>query len=162
MAVDRRELGQLFAFDRWANRQTLAALRSLPEAPPAELPDLLWHVLAATDNWLSRIDGSVPFEALGWEQSHTVGGVGSYLDRLEPKTIAFIEAMTTARLGREFEYQNTSGETFTNVVGDALQHVILHGVEHRAQIMYAVGALGGQPAELEYAWFLREPPPENA
>jgi len=33
---------------------------------------------------------------------------------------------------------------------------MLHGIEHRAQIMWEVGKLGGQPAEIEYIWFVRE------
>jgi len=158
--MDHRELEQLFAFDRWANRQTLAALRTLEAAPPTALCDLLWHTLAAADNWLSRIDGTTPFEALGWTDTHALETIAAYNARVEPRSVAFVAALPEARLSETFEYRNSSGAPFTNVVADALQHVILHGVEHRGQIMYEIGKLGGQPVELEYAWFLRDPPPD--
>lgn len=151
---------QLFAFDRWANRQTLSSLRSLADAPE-ELLDLIWHVFAATDHWLARIDGATPFESLAWGDAHTVDDVETYASKLEPRTRAFVESMSDARLAGEFDYENSSGISYRNVVADALQHVILHGVEHRAQVMREIGQRGGTPVELEYAWFLREPPPDT-
>ncbi len=151
-----RELEQLFAFDRWANRQTLASLRTLAD-PTDELLDLAWHIPAAADNWLARIDGTKPFESLEWGGAHSLGDVEAYVSRLEPRTLAFVESMTDARLAEGFDYKNSSGVSYRNVVADVLQHVILHGVEHRAQVMREVGQHGGVPVELEYAWFLRDP-----
>jgi uncharacterized damage-inducible protein DinB len=156
--MERRELDQLFAFDRWANREAIGAVRRLDDGAPSELSDLLWHVLTATDNWLSRIEGTEPFEALGWDVSHRVDAVEAYAGRIEAKVAEFLDGLSDERLAGEFEYRNSSGAPFSNRVGDVLQHVVLHGVEHRAQVMYEVGKLGGEPVELEYAWFLRDPP----
>jgi uncharacterized damage-inducible protein DinB len=158
--MEHRELVQLFAFDRWANRETLSSLRSLID-PPGELLDLTWHVFAATDNWLARIDGATPFESLTWGDAHTVDDVEAYASKLEPRTRAFIESISDARLAEEFDYENSSGIPYRNVVADALQHVILHGVEHRAQVMREVGQRGGAPVEVEYAWFLRDRSPNT-
>lgn len=156
--MERRELEQLFAFDRWANRQTLEALRGL-EAAPEELRDLTWHVFTAQDTWISRIEGSQTLEPpIVWGEDRSIEDLERYLARLEPKTAAFVAAIEDQRLNDEFDYQNTSGVPFTNVVSDVLQHVILHGVEHRAQVMREVGELGDSPVELEYAWFLRDRP----
>ena len=159
--MDRRELEQLFAFDRWANRQTLSTLRGLDGGGPDQLRELLWHTLTATDNWLSRIEGTEPFEPLGWEGTHTLDDVAGYLERIEAKSMAFVDAFPPVRLNEGFEYRNSSGVAFSNIVADALHHVILHGVEHRAHVMWEVGKLGGEPVELEYAWFLREPPADK-
>jgi uncharacterized damage-inducible protein DinB len=155
--MNRTELRQLFAFDRWATRRCLAALRSLDEAS-VELRDLLWHTLTATDNWLSRIDGSEPFEPLQWGDPHTLDDLDRYAARIEAESAAFADAIEDTRFAEPFDYRNSSGVPFTNVVADVLQHVALHGVEHRAQLMWEVGKLGGATSELEYAWFLRDPP----
>ena len=155
--MERREFERLFAFDRWANRQALVSLRSLA-AQPDEILDLAWHIYAAADNWLARIDGATPFQSLEWGERHSLGEIEAYASKLEPRTLAFVEAMTEARLSEEFAYENSSGVPYRNLVADALLHVILHGVEHRAQIMREIGQRGGASIELEYAWFLRDPP----
>ena len=156
--MDRRELEQLFAFDRWANRETLSALRTIDGGPPDDLAKLLRHTHSATDNWLSRIDGSEPFESLTWGPPPSLDQIEVYAERVTAKTIAFLASIEDHRLSEEFHYRNSSGDPFSNIVTDVLHHVLLHGVEHRAQIMYELGKLGGAPVELEYAWFLRDPP----
>jgi uncharacterized damage-inducible protein DinB len=153
--VERRELEQLFAFDRWANQQTLAALRSLGEVP-VELRDLCWHVGTMADNWVSRIDGSEPFESNERGQSPTLEEIDRYQARVDEKVQSFLVALQPERLDEIVEYRYRSGRAFRNVVRDALQQLILHGVEHRAQVMWEIGKLGGEPVELEYSWFLRE------
>lgn len=152
--MERRELEQLFAFDRWANRQTLDALRSV-QPEPEELVRLLAHVLSATDNWLSSVEGVEP---LTRPDVQDVEALASYLDQVDARTISFRQDLADERLGQRFELRDPSRARFETVTGDVLQHVVLHGVEHRAQIMYEVGKLHGQPSELQYALFVSERP----
>ena len=160
--MERRELKQLFASDRWANRQTLEALRRLDEAS-IELRDLCWHVGTVADNWISRIDGSEPFESNERGQSPSLSELDAYRSRVAEKVEAFLTGLQPERLDETIEHRYRSGRAFRNVVRDALQQLILHGVEHRAQIMWEVGKQGGDSVELEYSWYLREElPPEDA
>jgi len=89
------DLTQLFAFERWANGVTLEALRSLEE-PPASLLDLGWHVFAAADNWLGRIDGEAPAASLAWGDAHSLEDLEGYAQRMAERSASFLEAMTDA------------------------------------------------------------------
>ena len=150
----RDELTQLFAFKRWANRQAVDALATTPE-PSDEGLRLGWHILVAIDHWLSRIEGSEPMRSLDW-RAPSLDELRGFLPRVEARMDAFLEHVTDVRLGEQFAYVNTSGERYTNRVGDALQHVLLHSAEHRGQLFLEGGRFGGTPVETEYAWFLRE------
>lgn len=153
--MERREMKQLFAFDRWANRETLGALRTLTDEPSDELGHLLRHTLSATDNWLSSVNDTEPS---GQDEPHSLDAIATYLEHIEARTTAFVKAVSDARLRDGFELRNPARVRFPIVVGDVMQHVILHGVEHRAQIMYEVGERGGQPVELQYVQFISERP----
>lgn len=152
--MEHRELEELFAFDRWANRRTLDALHSVAPPPPT-LIRLLVHTLSATDNWLSSVEGVDP-RARG--EALSLDALGSYLRGVEARSSSFTRALPDIRLGEEFELRDRDAVRFPTLVGDVLQHVILHGVEHRAQIMYEIGKLQGRPSELQYARFVSERP----
>ena len=153
--MQHAELRQMFTFDRWANQQTVDALRALDDPPP-ELLELFWHLLTVADSWVSRIDGSDPFEGNERGQAPTFPEIDAYLPRVADKLDAFLETLPPGRLDETIEYRYRSGRAFRNIVRDALQQLVMHGVEHRAQIMWDIGKLGGAPVELEYSWFLRE------
>ncbi len=52
-------LHRLFAYDDWANREVLAALRNAPNLPARSLK-LIAHVLSAERLWLARINQENP------------------------------------------------------------------------------------------------------
>src|SRR5436305_14374651 len=52
-------LRRLFAYDDWANREVLAALRNAPN-PPARSLKLIAHILSAEGLWLARINQEKP------------------------------------------------------------------------------------------------------
>ncbi len=52
-------LHRLFAYDDWANREVLAALRNAPN-PPARSLKLIAHILSAEGLWLARINQEKP------------------------------------------------------------------------------------------------------
>jgi uncharacterized damage-inducible protein DinB len=67
---------------------------------------------------------------------------------------AFLEA--DPDLTGKLTYQNQSGKTYTNVVGDLLAHVVNHGTHHRAQIgqLLKAGGLAHLPVT-DYIAYLR-------
>src|SRR5436309_7961536 len=62
-------LRRLFAYDDWANREVLAALRNVPN-PPARSLKLIAHILSAEGLWLARINQEKPSLPV-WPDSHS-------------------------------------------------------------------------------------------
>lgn len=151
------ELRQQVAFERWATRAQVESLASVP-APSEELRAIAWHVLAGAENWLARIDGSTPSVSLQWV-TPADGALATLLDAVERRFAAVASSLSDERLAATFAYRNSRGDAFESVVGDALEHLMLHGAEHRGQIALLVGREGGTPVETEYIFYLRSGPP---
>lgn len=149
------EVRQVFAFERWANGQVLESLESLLEPPP-ELLALGGHLLGAVDTWLSRIEGVAP-EAGLWD-TVTLVDLHRRSEDVARRLADFLEDLSNEDLARDVVYRNSQGVEHANRTGDILQHLALHGAEHRGQISFEVGRLGGKSRETEYLWWLREPP----
>ncbi len=150
------DLNRLFAYDRWANRETLASLRAagVPPAPPASpgpperARQLMAHVIAAELLWHARLN-RVPAPLPVWPDL-TLEQCEGRLAELEQLWPLYLAQAVPARLGEKVQYTNTKGEAFTSTVDDVLTHLIVHGGYHRGQIAAALRAAGHQPAYTDF------------
>jgi uncharacterized damage-inducible protein DinB len=150
----------LFAYDAWANRETLESLeRCAP--PPASGVRLLGHVAAAKQLWLSRIQGRSPTVAV-WPELN-LEGCRSLLAEADSNWTAYIAALSPDQLSQSISYINSKREAWTSVVEDILTHVALHSHYHRGQIAAQIRAAGHAPAYTDYIHAVRTQslPPEE-
>lgn len=164
-------LRRLFAYDAWANGQTLASLaaartvsapaapRVAPAAPRAAPPErarrFMAHVVATEKLWLGRLEedrtppGQVwpdlTLERCQEEADSMVGLWKPYLDSLVP-----------SRLAETIPYTNTRGESWTSAIGDILMHVVLHSAYHRGQIASELSTAGFEPATTDFIHGVRQ------
>jgi uncharacterized damage-inducible protein DinB len=152
--------GDLFAYNRWANRKVFAQAKQLPadaldrraDLGPGSLRDTLFHIWGAESLWLERWKGNSP--------SVFPGMPGISLEDLEQRfeeTDRARQEFLASPLGdldRVVSYRNLRGEPFANRLGDLLLHVVNHGVHHRAQILQFL-RLGGIPTKggLDYLFY---------
>lgn len=146
------ELIQQLAFEVWADRAQIASIGSV-EQPSEQLLQIAWHLLVAAETWLSRIDGTEPAAPFEWVTPEREA-LPPLLDQVCDHFLRIAMAMDDARLNAPVAYSNSRGEPYENLVGDVLEHVLLHGAEHRGQIALEVGRQGGEPAETEYIFWL--------
>lgn len=144
------ELQRLFRFNEWANAETL---RSIERAEVAPERALRWmaHIAAAEKLWLARLRSSGERIDV-WP----VASLAEVSDSLRESSAAFVDLVASdPDLTREITYLNTKGESWTNNVGDVLQHVAMHGVHHRAQIAAELRAAGFEPAYVDFIHAVR-------
>lgn len=146
-------LRRQFAYDDWANREVLAALRA--SAHPAARPrQLLAHILSAERLWLERIleqPQSLPV----WPD-FTFDQCEAQLTELSRLWREFLVQLSDAGLSEKITYRNSKGEPWTSTVEDILTHVVLHSAYHRGQIASQVRAGGDQPAYTDYIHAVRQ------
>lgn len=147
------ELLQQLAFEVWADRAQIASIGSV-EAPSGQLLAIAWHLLAAAENWLARVQGVPPSVSLEW-RTPPPDVLLRLLEQVGDHFVAIAREMDDARLNAPVRYTNSEGVAYENLAGDVLEHLLLHGAEHRGQIALEVGRQGGQPAETEYIFWLR-------
>jgi uncharacterized damage-inducible protein DinB len=115
--------------------------------------DLLFHLLNADRGWrigletgsrpslfnpdaypaLGALEKGFELEKTGWEM---------YLQGLKPETI-----------GQEMEFRAGQARVLTVNRRKVLQHVILHGMQHHAEISQLLSAAGNSPGDIDYIFY---------
>jgi uncharacterized damage-inducible protein DinB len=140
-----------FAYDEWANREVLAAIRS--HGANERSLRYMAHILSAERLWLERLKQQ-PQSMPVWPQpdleqceaqAHQVGKLWSeYFDSLNEST-----------LDQSISYKNSKGEAWSNTVLDVLTHVVMHSAYHRGQIASHMRASGHTPAYTDFVHAVR-------
>jgi uncharacterized damage-inducible protein DinB len=149
------ELRRLFAYDDWANRETLASLAAAGE-PPARSLRLMAHIVATGRLWLRRLlaDGE---RVVVWPEL-TLAECAAWLDDMARRWEEYLGGLTDldgVDLSRPVEYVNSQGEAWTSTVGDILTHTAMHGVYHRGQIAADLRQAGHEPAYTDFIHAVR-------
>jgi uncharacterized damage-inducible protein DinB len=142
---------RLFAYDDWANREVVAALREAG-SPPARPLKLMAHLLSAERLWLERLRRQT--------QTFPVWPVFS-LQQCEVQAAEML-SLWNQYLDEVHEgsatitYRNTKGETWTNRIEDVLTHVIMHSAYHRGQIAASMRDSGVEPPYTDFIHSIRQ------
>jgi len=153
---------RMFAYDDWANRECLAAMRAAQSASADKLsPEILGrmaHILSAQKLWLERIlkgPQSLPvWPNLTIEDCTALAGEmrsawQNYLERLGNQ-------FAPGSLDDKVEYRNSKGEPWSSRVEDVLTHVLFHSAYHRGQIALQMRASRMEPAYTDFIHAVRQ------
>jgi len=155
--MDSKDLFRMFAYDFWANRECLAAMRAARSVSDDTVGRMA-HILSAQKLWLERI--------LKQRQSMPVWPSATIED-----CMALADEMSSAwrhyltQLANQFapgspddkiEYRNSKGELWSSRVEDILTHVLFHSAYHRGQIALQMRASGIEPAYTDFIHAVRQ------
>ena len=142
-----QQLDRLFAYDEWANRETLANLEAAP-APNARSLRILNHVVGAELLWLARLEHGEP-PCPVWPD-FTLAQCAPHVRELPRRWQDYFADLAPDDLATTVAYVNSKGERHASAVGDVLMHVVLHSAYHRGQIAADVRASGRAPAYTDF------------
>jgi len=141
-----------FAYNEWANREVLNAIRSSRKTSERAL-QLLGHILSAERLWLERLK-TQPQSSPVWPQSD--------LSRCEAEVTEvaglwreYLELVTSGDLSQSVSYKNSKGESWSSTVGDIVTHVVMHSAYHRGQIASLMRENGETPAYTDFIHGIR-------
>jgi len=147
------ELKRLFAYDAWANGETIRALAAAG-VPPAAALSRMAHVLGTEWLWLSRLRGDEKPMPV-WPRL-TVPDCEREAARLKGAWTDRLAGLTTDDLARHVAYVNSRGERWEGTEGDILMHTVLHSGYHRGQIASDLRAAGFEPAYTDFIHAVRQ------
>ena len=150
--VVKREVERMLRSVAWANRESLAALRSNPAAVDEALP-LIAHILAAEHVWLCRLRRQEPRLSV-WPTLTLVECDALASENAEGYT-NYLGALDEGDFGSFVTFRTSKGDEYTMMVGDILIHVVTHGAYHRGQIAQVIGRNAGQSVNTDYINFAR-------
>jgi uncharacterized damage-inducible protein DinB len=142
---------RLFAYNEWANREVVNALREAG-SPPARPLKIMGHLLSAERLWLERLRRQ--------EQTYPVWPVFTVQQcekqaaELGPLWKQYLDEVSDG--SGAVTYRNTKGETWTSRIEDILMHVIMHSVYHRGQIAASMRDSGLIPASTDFIFAIRQ------
>ena len=145
-------LRRQFAYDAWANRQVLAALR--PSAGDERALRLMSHIVGAERLWLERLEQQ-PQSAPVWPKAD-LAWCETQAAELSRMWTEYLQQISGEDLARKISYKNTKGEAWTSVIEDVLTHVILHSAYHRGQIASHMRSVGMTPAYTDFIHGVRQ------
>jgi uncharacterized damage-inducible protein DinB len=145
-------LRRQFAYDEWANREVLAAMRS--NGADERSLQLMAHIISAERLWLERMRQQ-PQSSPVWPNAD--------LDQCEAQAVEigrmwleYLELITGGDISLSVSYTNSKGETWTSTFADILAHVLLHSAYHRGQIASHMRESGQTPANTDFIHGIRQ------
>jgi len=158
--MDTKDFSRMFAYDSWANRECLAAMRATPSVSAgASLNTIgrMAHILSAQKLWLERIlrqRQSMPV----WP-SATIEDCRALADEMSSAWQHYLtqlaEQLPPGSLDSKVEYRNSKGEPWSSRVEDILTHVLFHSAYHRGQIALQMRSSGLEPAYTDFIHAVR-------
>jgi len=156
--MDTRDFVRMFAYDHWANRECLAAMRAADsfsaDASSSAIARMA-HILSAQKLWLERIlkqRQSMPvWPSATIQDCMALAGEMSSAWKQHLKQLA-----ARGSLDNKVEYRNSNGEIWSSRVEDILMHVLFHSAYHRGQIALQMRASGIEPAYTDFVHAVRQ------
>lgn len=142
------DLSRLFAYEFWADREAVAALRAAGDKAPPRALQIMNHVLAAAHLWLTRLTGE-KIKIDVWPKL-SIDEMSQRIDMLDAAWQQWIDGAKPADLDREITYVNSLGESWSSNARDILTHITIHAAYHRGQIAMLLGGAGAKPAYTDF------------
>jgi uncharacterized damage-inducible protein DinB len=146
-----------FAYDEWANREVLNAIRSAGgENQPANKRSLqlMSHIMAAERVWLDRLKQQ-PQSVPVWPEPD-LAQCEAQAAELGGLWLEFLDLITAGDVSQSISYKNSKGEDWSSTIVDVLTHVVLHSAYHRGQIATHMRASGQTPAYTDFIHGVRQ------
>jgi uncharacterized damage-inducible protein DinB len=146
-----------FAYDEWANREVLKAIRAAGggnlSANQRSL-QLMSHIVAAERVWLERLKQQ-PQSVPVWPEPD-LAQCEAQAAELGGLWLEFLDLITAGDVSQSISYKNSKGEEWTSTIVDVLTHVVLHSAYHRGQIATHMRANGQTPAYTDFIHGVRQ------
>jgi uncharacterized damage-inducible protein DinB len=146
-------LRRQFAYDEWANREVLAAVRVSRDAAERSL-QLMAHILSAERLWMERLK-RLPQSLAVWPE-FDIAECERQTAKLGRLWREYLDQKSSALLPEIISYKNSKGEPWTSAVQDVLTHVLMHSAYHRGQIASHMRASGQTPAYTDFIHAVRQ------
>lgn len=147
------DFSRIYRHSLWADGRLLSALAAVAVPPPDALR-FFAHALGAQLVWLSRLGRPVPASPI-WPPAD-LALITEYHQALKAAWLEYLPELDDVEVARVVHYQNQSGQSFSQPVGDILTHVAMHSMYHRGQVSWELRRAGIAPPAIDLIVALRD------
>jgi len=145
-------LRELFAYNDWANRRLVHALKS-NESEKAR--QILAHLLVTEKEYFERLHGRDSTGFNFW-QDLSLDDCRSLARENAENFEKLLKRFDDEGLGQIASYKTSEGVAFTNTFRELLTHVLFHSSIHRGNIILKMRETDFAPPLIDYIIYLRE------
>ncbi|NJO04364.1 MAG: hypothetical protein HC876_01835 [Chloroflexaceae bacterium] len=156
---------KLYDYNYWANA---LLLEKAAEVDPAQLKattaysfgslfGTLVHTMSAEWMWRLRMqEGRSPERLHTGDDFAGLQGIRDFWGVEEGQMRAFLSGLSDDALMQPIFYTNTNGQMQRNLLWESLQHLVLHGMQHRSEIAIMLTDYGHSPGWIDFIRYVRE------
>jgi uncharacterized damage-inducible protein DinB len=158
-----KDLQELYAYNAWANEQVIQSITGISsevfeqdlKSSHRSIRGTVAHIASAEWIWLRRWKGSSPRQLLSEGEFTTVGKAVARWKEIEIELADFTRQLKESDLERVFSYTTTEGKEFSNILWQAMQHLVNHSSYHRGQIAALLRQTGQTPQSTDLIKYYR-------
>lgn len=159
------QINQLFEYNYWASAKILLAALSLTDeqfTAPASFPNGSLRgtsraYLSAEWIWRLRVDeGVYPATLLSQDDFPTFDDVISRFNQEEGKMREYLGRLPDSKLSEPVKYTHINGKECIQILWQILVHVVMHGMQHRAEAAAILTDFGHSPGDIDLIVYPRE------
>ena len=145
-------LRQIFAYNDWANRRIITALK---ETGSEKARQILAHLLVTEKEYFARLYGK---DSTGFDfwQDLSLEECGALAREIADAYEKLLRRFDEEGLDFAARYKTSEGIRHENTFRELLTHVALHSAIHRGNIILKLREEGFAPPKIDYIIYLRE------
>lgn len=151
----------LFAYHWHTTRQLLDRAaqvsqdqyRARPDATRASLHEVFFHLLRVDNTWRSALESGQQPLPLSEEDHPDLEAIRRGFEQQERDWSALLERWSPEQIEGPVTLTRRNGETLTAPRWRLLQQVILHGMQHHAELAQLLTAYGQSPGDIDFLFF---------
>jgi len=145
-------LRELFAYNDWANRRIVAALKS---SPGEKVRKILAHLLITEKEYYARLYGKDSTDFDFW-QNLSLDDCRSLAQENAERFEKLLKRFDDGGLEQIAGYKTSEGVAYQNTFRELLTHVLFHSSIHRGNIILKMREESFAPPKIDYIIYLRE------
>ena len=145
-------LRELFAYNDWANRRIVTALKTVANEKPRRI---LAHLLITEQEYYERLYGKDSFGFDFW-QDLDLEACGNLARETATRFEKLLRKFDDEGLDLKTRYRTSEGVWCENTFRELLTHVVFHSSIHRGNIMSNLREENFAPPKIDYVIYLRE------
>lgn len=145
-------LRDLFAYNDWANRRIIVALKT---AKSRKSLQILAHLLITENEYYERLYGK---DSTGFDfwPNLSLADCGELAKATAERFEKLLRRFDDEGLDVVARYRTSEGIQYENTYREMLTHVLLHSSIHRGNIILKLRGDGFEPPKIDYIVYLRE------
>lgn len=160
--MNKKDIQLLFAYNHWANGQTLDAVSALTAdqldkdlgTSHKSVHGTLRHILASERTWLMRCKDVSPKSLFDASEFFGLASLREKWAEVEQEQRRLTDALKDKDLEKRIRYTNKKGEQWEYSLGQILQHVVNHSSCHRGQITTMLRQLGAPAVSTDFLVYI--------